>query len=73
MAGDPTSRVAQGHRFPTDLLDEQGPWQQALQAAADLGAPVESFTQHLTEHGLLAPAALVGKDGWPTLWHRTHR
>jgi hypothetical protein len=60
--------------FPTtDLLDEQGPWQQALRAAADLGAPVESFNQRITEHGLLAPTALVGKDGWPTLWHRTHR
>ena len=60
--------------FPTtDLLDEQGPWQQALPAAADLGAQVESFNQHLSEHGLLAPAALLRKDGWPALWQRAHR
>ena len=60
--------------FPaTDLLDEQGPWQQALPAAADLGAPVEVFDQRVAEHGLLAPAGLLGRGGWPTLWHRAHR
>jgi hypothetical protein len=60
--------------FPTtDLLDEQGPWQHALPAAADLGAPVETFGQHIAEHGLLAPAALLGRGGWPALWHRAHR
>jgi hypothetical protein len=60
--------------FPTtDLLDEQGPWQQALPAAADLGAPVELFGQRVAEHGLLVPAALLGRGGWPALWRRAHR
>lgn len=60
--------------FPTtDLLDEHGPWQQALTAAAELGAPVESFGLRIAERGLHAPAALLGKNGWATLWHRTHR
>jgi hypothetical protein len=60
--------------FPTtDLLDEHGPWQQALAAAADLGAPVELFNQRIAEHGLRVPAALLGRGGWPALWHRAHR
>jgi hypothetical protein len=60
--------------FPaTDLFDEQGPWQQSLTAAADLGAPVESFGERVAEHGLLVPAALLGRGGWPALWHRAHR
>jgi hypothetical protein len=60
--------------FPTtDLLDEHGPWQHALAAAADLGAPVEQFAQRIAEHGLLAPAALLDRGGWPTLWRRAHR
>jgi hypothetical protein len=60
--------------FPvTDLLDEDGPWQQALPAAADLGAPVEAFGQHVAEHGLLAPTTLLGSGGWPALWRRAHR
>ncbi|RZQ61196.1 hypothetical protein [Amycolatopsis suaedae] len=56
--------------FPaTDLLDEDGPWQRALPAAAELGAPVESFGGR----GLLVPAALLGKGGWTALWSRAHR
>jgi hypothetical protein len=57
----------------TDVLDEQGPWQQSLPAAADLGAAVETFEANVTEHGLHAPATLLGKGGWPALWHRAHR
>ena len=60
--------------FPTtDLLDDHGPWQHALPAAADLGAPVELFGQRVAEHGLLVPAALLDRGGWPALWHRAHR
>ncbi|GAB3434246.1 hypothetical protein GCM10027436_11190 [Actinophytocola sediminis] len=56
--------------FPaTDLRDEDGPWQHALPAAAELGAHVASFG----EQGLLAPAGLLGKGGWPALWRRAHR
>ncbi|MFL6119889.1 hypothetical protein [Actinophytocola sp.] len=59
--------------FPaTDLFDEQGPWQQALPAAADLGAPVAYFGERVAEHGLRAPAALLGRGGWPALWRRAH-
>lgn len=60
--------------FPvTALNDEHGPWQNALAAAAELGAPVEQFWSRIAEHGLLVPAALLGKGGWPALWARTHR
>lgn len=60
--------------FPaTDLSDEDGPWQNALPAAAELGAPVELFWERITEHGLRVPAALLGKGGWPALWSRAHR
>ncbi len=60
--------------FPAgDLSDEHGPWQHALAAAAELGAPVDLFRQGVAEHGLLAPAALLGKGGWPALWSRAHR
>jgi len=60
--------------FPsTDLLDKNGPWQHALAAAADLGAEVESFGPRIAEHGLLAPAALLGAGGWAALWRRAHR
>ncbi|WP_143046974.1 hypothetical protein [Amycolatopsis xylanica] len=60
--------------FPaSDLSDEQGPWQRALPAAAELGAPVELFWDRVAEHGLRIPAALLGKGGWPALWRRAHR
>jgi hypothetical protein len=60
--------------FPaTDLFDEDGPWQHALPAAAELGAPVELFGRRIAEHGLLAPASLLGRGGWPALWRRAHR
>lgn len=60
--------------FPaTSLADEHGPWQAALPAAAELGAPVELFWQRVAEHGLLVPAALLGRGGWPALWRRAHR
>ncbi|HEX8865891.1 MAG TPA: hypothetical protein VF821_09570, partial [Lentzea sp.] len=60
--------------FPaTDLSDEHGPWQNALAAAAELGAPVDVFWQRVAEHGLLVPSALLGKGGWPALWSRAHR
>ncbi|WP_167979677.1 hypothetical protein, partial [Lentzea indica] len=60
--------------FPaSDLSDENGPWQNALAAAADLGAEVDLFGDRVAEHGLLVPAALLGKDGWPALWSRAHR
>jgi hypothetical protein len=59
--------------FPaTDLFDEHGPWQHALAAAADLGAPVELFGRRIAEHGLLVPAALLGRGGWAALWRRAH-
>jgi hypothetical protein len=60
--------------FPaSDLADPRGPWQQAMPAAADLGAPVDRFWPSVAEHGLLVPAALLGKGGWPALWSRLHR
>ncbi|MEU4804986.1 hypothetical protein [Actinosynnema sp. NPDC023587] len=60
--------------FPvSDLADEHGPWQSALTAASELGVPVELFWQRIAEHGLLVPAALLGKAGWPALWRRAHR
>ncbi|MBP2472456.1 hypothetical protein JOF53_001328 [Crossiella equi] len=56
--------------FPaSDLYDREGPWQQALPAAAELGAPVAE----LAGRGLLVPAALLGRGGWPALWQRAHR
>ncbi|AXB42584.1 hypothetical protein [Amycolatopsis albispora] len=60
--------------FPaTDLFDADGPWQHALPAAADLGAPVDLFGERVAEHGLLVPAALLGNGGWAALWSRAHR
>lgn len=60
--------------FPaTDLADEHGPWQHAMAAAAELGASVELFWEHVAEHGLRVPVALLGKGGWPALWSRAHR
>ncbi|MET9631250.1 hypothetical protein ABZX92_27685 [Lentzea sp. NPDC006480] len=60
--------------FPaSDLSDEDGPWQNALAAAAELDAPVDLFWERVAEHGLLIPAALLGKGGWPALWSRAHR
>lgn len=56
--------------FPaTDLADPDGPWQQAIPMAAELGAAVNQFG----EQGLLVPAALLGGGGWPALWSRAHR
>ncbi|KJK50384.1 hypothetical protein UK23_10870 [Lentzea aerocolonigenes] len=60
--------------FPaSNLADENGPWQHALAAASELGAPVDVFWEHVAEHGLLIPVALLGKGGWPALWSRAHR
>ncbi|MGW6930446.1 hypothetical protein ACWGE0_10310 [Lentzea sp. NPDC054927] len=60
--------------FPaSELNDPHGPWQNALPAAAELGAPVELFWEHIASRGLLVPAALLGKGGWPALWSRAHR
>jgi hypothetical protein len=60
--------------FPaTNLFDEHGPWQHAMPAATDLGTPVDLFAERIAEHGLLIPAALLGKGGWPALWRRAHR
>jgi hypothetical protein len=60
--------------FPaSDLSDENGPWQNALAAAGELGAPVDLFWQRVAEHGLLIPFAMLGKGGWPALWSRAHR
>ena len=60
--------------FPAcDLADPHGPWQRALPAAADLGAPVELFRDRVAAHGLLVPAAWLGRGGWPALWSRLHR
>ncbi|MCO1574150.1 hypothetical protein M8C13_00060 [Crossiella sp. SN42] len=60
--------------FPvSDLFDGGGPWQRALAAAAELGAPVEVFAERIAEHGLLVPAVLLDKGGWPALWRRAHR
>jgi hypothetical protein len=60
--------------FPvTKLFDEHGPWQQALPAAAELGAPVDLFAERIAEHGLLIPAVLLGNGGWAALWRRAHR
>jgi hypothetical protein len=59
--------------FPaTDVLDEQGPWQRALPAAAELGAPVEDFARRVGQ-GLFISTALLGAGGWPALWRRAHR
>jgi len=57
----------------TQLFDEDGPWQAALAGAAELGAPVDLFAEHIAEHGLLIPAALLGRGGWQALWSRAHR
>jgi hypothetical protein len=60
--------------FPTTTItDEDGPWHQALPAAAELGAEVELFTRRAEEEGLQAPAALLGRGGWPALWQRANR
>ncbi|MEV8443742.1 hypothetical protein AB0425_40760, partial [Actinosynnema sp. NPDC051121] len=60
--------------FPSsDLFDEHGPWRDAMASAAELGAPVERFPDRVARHGLLVPAALLGKGGWPALWQRAHR
>ncbi|MET8757797.1 hypothetical protein [Lentzea sp. NPDC004782] len=60
--------------FPvSDLSDEHGPWQRALPAAAELGAPVDLFWQGVADHGLRVPATLLGQGGWPALWSRAHR
>lgn len=59
--------------FPATDLFTDGPWRHALPAAAELGAPVEVFEQRVAEKGLLAPAALLGRGGWPALWARAHR
>jgi hypothetical protein len=60
--------------FPaSDLSDEHGPWQRAFPAAAELGAPVDVFWEGVADHGLLVPAALLGKGGWQALWSRAHR
>ncbi|WP_157984819.1 hypothetical protein [Lentzea terrae] len=69
-----TARKTAVPGFPaTDLADEHGPWQNALGAAAELGAPVELFWERIAERGLLVPAALLGKGGWSALWSRAHR
>jgi hypothetical protein len=76
---DKTAQVAEPRKtavpgFPaSDLSDEHGPWQRAMAAAAELGAPVESFWERVAEHGLRVPSALLGKGGWPALWRRAHR
>lgn len=57
----------------TDVLDEHGPWQRSLPAAADLGAEVATFPACVEERGLHVPATLLGNGGWPALWHRAHR
>ncbi|ONI83201.1 hypothetical protein ALI144C_17040 [Actinosynnema sp. ALI-1.44] len=78
-ATDDTIQVAAARKtsvpgFPaSDLSDEDGPWQRALVAAAELGAPVELFWERIAEHGLLVPAAMVGRGGWAALWSRAHR
>ncbi|MFS8104298.1 hypothetical protein LFM09_45050 [Lentzea alba] len=60
--------------FPaSDLSDENGPWQRALPATAELGVPVDQFWHRIAEHGLLVPEALLDKGGWPALWRRAHR
>jgi hypothetical protein len=60
--------------FPvTKLSDEHGPWQRAMPAAAELGVPVDLFAGRIAKHGLLIPAALLGKGGWAALWRRAHR
>jgi hypothetical protein len=41
--------------------------------ARPLGAPVDLFAERIAEHGLLVPAALLGRGGWQALWSRAHR
>lgn len=59
--------------FPTTDLLTDGPWRRSLPAAAELGAQVEVFERRIAEKGLLVPAALLGRGGWPALWTRAHR
>ncbi|WP_329114038.1 hypothetical protein [Streptomyces sp. NBC_01465] len=60
--------------FPsTDLADAEGPWQQALPAARELGADTTVWWDHIAEHGLRIPTAWLGAGGWPALWSRAHR
>lgn len=60
--------------FPvSDLSDQDGPWQRSMASATELGASVEVFWERVADHGLLAPAPLLGRGGWAGLWHRAHR
>ncbi|MEU3649860.1 hypothetical protein AB0E59_41270 [Lentzea sp. NPDC034063] len=60
--------------FPvSDLSDQDGPWQRSMASATELGAPVELFWERVADHGLLAPALLLGRGGWAGLWRRAHR
>lgn len=59
--------------FPATSLDEEdGPWQRAFPAAAELGARTEVFGQEITDHGLRLPTSWLAQGGWPALWSRAH-
>lgn len=44
-----------------------------IDASAELGAPVDAFWRRIADHGLLTPAGLLGRGGWPALWAHAHR
>lgn len=57
----------------TALDDENGPWQQAVPHARDLGADTTAFWGEIAEHGLRVPASWLAGGGWTALWGRAHR
>ncbi|MFI6905195.1 hypothetical protein ACIBKY_28310 [Nonomuraea sp. NPDC050394] len=54
----------------SSLADEDGPWHVARPGALELGADLDAFWDMIATHGLLAPAAWLGRGGWPVLWRR---
>ncbi|MFI9554673.1 hypothetical protein [Nonomuraea endophytica] len=54
----------------SSLADEDGPWHHARPGALELGADLDAFWDRIAAHGLLAPAAWLGRGGWPVLWQR---
>ncbi|WP_344592479.1 hypothetical protein [Actinomadura vinacea] len=57
---------------PSTLDDEDGPWQQALPDARELGADTGVFWDRVAEHGLRVPATWLNAGGWQSLWSRAH-
>lgn len=60
--------------FPASTLsDENGPWHRAFPAAAELGADLTTFWDHVATGGLRIPPTWLGHGGWPALWNRAAR